>query len=271
MRVQSSPGAQPGVCVQNQNTSSSSVALAPIESDGRIGVFNQSSIVFSLLGDDAFELSAEDPRCVLNNRTYIMTYTAHASGATSWPKSLRQSIATTRAPLVPSSWIRHCTPTTCGLREWGYKSGAMIVRDSPPHYMLLYNLSIGSEVDPDHGRLGARGIVMATSEDLLHWQLTGQAVLPTRNASWDRGLVEPGPPPLRLADGNHFFVYNSATFPWDKYYHVGWVILRGDDPAVVVQRSDSPLLLFEDEPFEVSNSSRFLCNVGNVVFVTGMR
>jgi len=34
--------------------------------------------------------------------------------------------------------------------------------------------------------------------------------LETRSTSWDKTLVESGPPPLRLEDGNYIFFYNSA-------------------------------------------------------------
>jgi hypothetical protein len=34
----------------------------------------------------------------------------------------------------------------------------------------------------------------------------------TRADHFDTDLVESGPPPLKLADGNYLFFYNSATY-----------------------------------------------------------
>jgi predicted GH43/DUF377 family glycosyl hydrolase len=55
-----------------------------------------------------------------------------------------------------------------------------------------------------------------------------------RNNSFDSVLVEAGPMPLPLSDGNYLFIYNSARkgYPskkpnWDMQYNVGWAVLDG--------------------------------------------
>jgi len=272
VRVQSSPFASPGVCMRNsRNTSASSVAFAPIDSTtGKVGPLLRSNVVFSPAGSP-FEATAEDPRVVLHRGTYFMTYTAHADASTPWPTSLRQGVATSTTPLDAGSWVRHCTtPDACALPP-AYKSGAMLPRDAPPHYMFVYNLTNGHAPDPDRGATGAHGIVVATSVDLLAWKLTEKVLLPTRPGMWDQGLVEPGPPPERLTDGNYFMVYNSAAKTNDDQYHAGWAILDGHDPTVVLHRSSTPILSYSDLACERGNSTKFLCNVANVVFVTGMK
>ena len=66
---------------------------------------------------------------------------------------------------------------------------------------------------------------------------------------FDSNLVEAGPPPLKLDDGNYLFFYNSARdgYPSPKegyslQYNVGWLILDGKDPSKILQRAEVPLL-----------------------------
>jgi len=58
--------------------------------------------------------------------------------------------------------------------------------------------------------------------------------------------VESGPPPLLLSNGNYIFFYNSAEKGWPEdlktSYHVGWVILDGQDPTKILARSEQPLM-----------------------------
>jgi predicted GH43/DUF377 family glycosyl hydrolase len=62
-------------------------------------------------------------------------------------------------------------------------------------------------------------------------------------------MVEGGPPPLRLSDGNFLYIYNSARCcykspkpGYDLQYNVGWLILDGKNPLKILQRSEEPLL-----------------------------
>lgn len=88
-----------------------------------------------------------------------------------------------------------------------------------------------------------------------------------RNDSYfDSHLVEGGPPPLPLADGNYLYIYNSARcalvvgsfffspptqgtrFRNDNnsgnglQYNIGWAILNGANPSQILQRCNEPLL-----------------------------
>ena len=75
----------------------------------------------------------------------------------------------------------------------GLKSGAMLLRETPPHFMFMYDL-----------RDGIRQVVVAKTDDsgaLSRWSLTNQTLVAKRSAMWDAGLIEPGPPPLTLDDG----------------------------------------------------------------------
>ena len=66
---------------------------------------------------------------------------------------------------------------------------------------------------------------------------------------FDEHLVETGPEPLKLSDGNYLFLYNSAhktneVTPrpnWNLKYNIGYAILNGTNPLQVLYRSDKPL------------------------------
>ena len=51
---------------------------------------------------------------------------------------------------------------------------------------------------------------LATTSDLLHYNYIDDVWLPIRNDSFDSLLVEAGPMPLPLSDGNYIMLYNSA-------------------------------------------------------------
>ena len=81
------------------------------------------------------------------------------------------------------------------------------------------------------------------------------------------------PAPLRLTNGEYFFIYNSARVwkqtikpGWNKQYNAGFLILDGSDPTIVKQRSNVPLLSPE-EPWEMGNSSFPQYLTPEVVFI----
>lgn len=85
-------------------------------------------------------------------------------------------------------------------------------------------------------------------------------------------MVEGGPPPLRLSDGNLLYIYNSARkgFPspkpgYDLQYNVGWLILDGKNPTKILQRSEDPLLS-PVLPWEIG----YDLLTPNVVFLEGL-
>ena len=115
-------------------------------------------------------------------------------------------------------------------------------------------------------------VVVAVSSDLQQWHLTGQTLLPRRPDSFDSGLVEPGPPPLALADGTYLVLYNSASHHNDRGYHVGAAIVDGRAPSPrVLYRSHTPLLSWPSRSWMVGNDTQYLCNVPEVVFLAAAR
>jgi len=87
---------------------------------------------------------------------------------------------------------------------------------------------------------------MAKSNDLLTFYMnnTLDVWLPVRdNTYFDNQLVEAGPMPLELSDGNYLFLYNSACHQQQfcSGYHIGYVILDKDDPSKIIQRCNEPI------------------------------
>ena len=186
----------------------------------------------------------EDPRLTLDPSTgiYHMFYTCYD------PKAGGHLChATTRDPTAPypGSWTRlgYVFPDI-----QGSKSGALIIRPAPPHYLLW----------------GDDSIALATSNDLVNFTNVNRSFITTRGGYFDSVLVEAGPSPLLLSDGNYIFFHNSANTT-HTCYHPGYVILSGADPSVILQRSLTPLLspIFD---WQVGTAPQE-CNVQCVVFL----
>eukprot|EP01045_Picozoa_sp_COSAG04_P007641 COSAG04_NODE_404_length_14877_cov_7.858371_1_plen_112_part_10 len=73
------------------------------------------------------------------------------------------------------------------------KSGALLIRPKPPHYLYW----------------GAGTIHITTSDNLRRWESPGKPFI--TSTTWGNRGVESGPPPLPLSDGNFLFFHNS----WD--------------------------------------------------------
>jgi predicted GH43/DUF377 family glycosyl hydrolase len=206
----------------------------------------ENSVVFGPF-DNTDSWGTEDPRMKYNphDQLYYMFYTAYNGSA------IFLNMATSPNPTDASRWQRH-GPVFPSIQN--SKSGALLIRDSPPHYLLW----------------GDSSIRIAQSNDLLTWPEDGGSILLSpRTDSFDSRLVESGPPPLRLSDGNYLFFYNSAQVGWPDdpatTYNVGWLILDGNDPSVILQRSEEPLMR-PKFAYEIG-ASPYACNVPNVVFL----
>jgi predicted GH43/DUF377 family glycosyl hydrolase len=179
----------------------------------------------------------EDPRVVLlpDGKTLIMMYSA----VNLVPNAARSklSLASCNTVIDPQcrSWELHGAifPSIF----WS-KSGALLIRpEGAPHFLFW----------------GDTNISIATTYNFYNYTDTATFVVSTRSDFFDSALVEAGPPPLQLSDGNHIFLYNSArvsSIPnpkpgWDLEYNVGYVIvnasLKSSTLPVVVERSSSPI------------------------------
>jgi len=276
---------QDGLMIRVQNPSinktqngagPSSLAFARFLDSDNLAIENVDSQSVMLSPEEPWELlGVEDPRVAYRalDGTYFMLYTAVQ--ATNTPSVIaRLSLAIADDPTSASSWKRmgpifpDCAnvsaPNCTGhILQWS-KSGAMIIRDGfdGPHYLMFGDSSF------------LPGIQLATSIDLFNWDIQPGIFLPVRGEEYfDSFLVESGPPPIMLSDGNYFWVYNSAKKDNESanglQYHVGWLVLNGSDPTQIIQRCEEPLLS-PQLPWEIGTSP-WLGLTPNVVFCEGMR
>eukprot|EP00928_Gymnodinium_smaydae_P020257 TRINITY_DN17833_c0_g1_i1.p1 TRINITY_DN17833_c0_g1~~TRINITY_DN17833_c0_g1_i1.p1 ORF type:complete len:370 (-),score=20.26 TRINITY_DN17833_c0_g1_i1:210-1319(-) len=217
-----------------------------ISTDIQFASLSAESVVFGP-HDDTDILGTEDPRIAYDasNEMYYMMYTCWARNRTA---SL--CLASTKDPTKKftagnaSSWVRH-GPVFPG----DHKSGAMLIRDQPPHYLLS----------------GAGQIHISSTHDLTKWSL-GETLITT--TAWGNPNVEAGPPPLKLSDGNYVFFYNS----WGGKgvpppgYQPAWAILDGKNPRNVLQQAHEPLWTPTDQP-RMQGIAPSTCNVPQVAFL----
>jgi len=213
--------------------------------NGKFTTVDESSVVFGP-SDSSDSWGTEDPRMKYNAKDglYYMFYTAYNGSA------IMLSLATSKDPTDPKGWTKRGPLFP---QSQNTKSAALLLRDTPPHYLLW----------------GDHDIRIAKSDDPTVWPDQGEIFLQVRSDNFDSQLVESGPPPMLLSNGDYLFFYNSAQLGWPKdlstAYHVGWVILDGQDPTVIKQRSDSSLL--GPEYAWEQGVAPFSCNVPNVVFL----
>jgi predicted GH43/DUF377 family glycosyl hydrolase len=205
---------------------------------------------------DGDAAGVEDPRAIVTDDGQLLVFFSAVSKSTKGT-SLACRLSLASVPLAsvaePTAWTLHgpLFPDTAWPHGFQFsKSGAAIVKPTAGgEYTLLFG---DSSIVP--------GLQVATSRDLLSWHIANfsRLVLPTRPGSFDSVLVEAGPPPLQLTDGNFLFIYNGASLAppgptgvgeTDLVYCVGWAILDATDPSIVLARSTTPILC-PREPWE---------------------
>ncbi|KAH3731698.1 family 43 glycosylhydrolase [Pelomyxa schiedti] len=262
-------GKQPGLIVRSQNCTAvpggectycsgadshaSVLTLASLKqssdlcTDPVFDIIDKSTIVFSPEEGLSMEkYGTEDPRIAYDKSTglYYMFYTCYG------PTDILLCLATTMDPTSPDGWTR-VGPIFPD--QQGSKSGALLIRESGPHYLFW----------------GAGEVRVTTSKDPTVWPSIGDMFLQPRADNFDSQGVESGPPPLLLSDGNYFFIYNSwnNTWPTDPTaeYHPAWVILDGTTPSTIIQRASEPFM----HPTQAWEQGvyPYTCNAPRVVFV----
>ena len=159
---------------------------------------HDSSIVFGPANGTFDDYGTEDPRLAYDaaTGTYYLFYTSYGSGASA--NSVLLSLASTPDPTTAGSWTRHGAvfPSV-----QGSKSAALLIRDAGPHYLLW----------------GDSSIRITNSSDPTSWPDIGEVLLAPRPGQFDSKLVESGPPPLKLSNGNYLVcerVLPVAGCPW---------------------------------------------------------
>ena len=188
----------------------------------------------------------EDPRLVLIDGTYYLTYTAYNG------RDAQLALATSRDL---RRWDRKGVILPAYKGRWNVnwtKSGAILPHRLRGKYWMFYMAD--AKGAPDQTGIASSTDLITWSEELDH------PVLPRRPGRFDSRVVEPGPPPVLTRDGI-LLIYNGAD---DRLvYRTGWALFDPMDPTRVLARSDRPL-------FEPVMPWEQVGQVPNVVFVEGL-
>ncbi len=203
----------------------------------------------------------EDPRIVENGSgNYILTYTAYNG------KTARLAVATSTDL---AHWKKRGLAFGGDLRDEWTKSGSIVCRQ-------VGSRLVATKINGMYWMyLRNSKLLLANSEDLIHWQAVRGAdgsplvVFGPRPGKFDSELVEPGPPALVRSDGI-LLLYNGVNakvggepkLPAGTFSS-GQILFDGNDPTRVLRRSDT-WFLRPDKPFEITGQ------VGNVCFIEGL-
>lgn len=227
-----------------QNAAGTSFLVAATSKDGVN--FKQGEIILRPETEYEKDGGVEDPRLVLINGTYYLTYTGYNK------KDAQLCLATSKDL---KQWKREGVILPAYKGNWNVgwtKSGAILTEKVNGKYWM-YFLGTGPDKRDETG--------LASSTDLIHWtEETKTPALPKRPGMWDERVVEPGPPPVMTKDGI-LLIYNGAD---DKLvYRTGWALFDKKDPRKLLARSDSPIFVPEHDWEKIGQ-------VPNVVFVEGL-
>lgn len=214
-----------GVCTWcgGAQDKASILTFSRVNSDQTLEPVDDSSIVFGP-SDSTDSWGTEDPRMKYNphDGLYYMFYTAYNGSA------IFLNLATAVNPTSANGGWKKLGPVFPS--QPGSKSAALLIRDKPPHYLLW----------------GDHDIRITKSDDPSVWADIGEVLISPREDHFDSKLVESGPPPMRLSNGDYIFFYNSANIGWPdaagSAYHVGYLLLDGNDPTIIKARSEVPVM-----------------------------
>jgi len=207
----------------------------------------------------------EDPRIVESeDGTYIMTYTSYDG------KTARLSLATSK-DLV--NWTKHGPVLSdAKYKDHWSKSGAIVVKQQG-------NKLFAAKINGKYWMyFGDTDIFMASSDDLIHWQVAEDAerhelisVLNPRPGYFDSRLVEPGPYALLKNEGV-LLIYNgsnAANFndsSLSKFtYAAGQALFDKNDPVKLLDRSDN-YFIHPDKDYEKIGEVNEVCFVEGLVY-----
>lgn len=211
--------------------------------------------VFEPNPDDEYDdAGVEDPRIVLLDGTYHVTYTGASRYRAPTPPGTRPSPDAPRGATSPwrvrvslalTDDFRHYRRYGVILPEMNNKDAVLFPERIEGKYVILHRLP------PD--------MWVSFSTDLRTWE-GHRSVLRTRPAFWDERRLGAGAPPLRLDEG-WLLLYHGSDH--HNVYRAGFVLLDAHDPSIVLKRSDAPVLE-PQAPYEREGV------VPRVVFPTGL-
>lgn len=214
---------------------------------------------------------AADPRLSVSSVTgeYYLTWDNCTENC--YPHRVTM-LSTTTDPFNSSAWIfrgpllGNNAPYTGG--------ASLLIRDTPPHLAFVSNSDTANIIN------------LAVTNDpygYTGWELNTSSSNPWmagRPGMWDSCGVAPAAQPERLSTGDYLFIYNIDTgFPYHPSYlgrcSIGWAILDGNEPSVIIARAPVPLLTpelaWETCGGESGKGPWPMCQEPEVVFCTGMK
>lgn len=178
-----------------------------------------------LLGDtgnaaDFDSRSVDDPIVFRANGSFYMFYigfdgTGYQTGLARSTDLLRWRRVALVGPRNPASqWTKYNLAISSILRDKSLHGTGEAIKYKG-RYLAAWNAypSAGYEA-------GAAVIGLATSTDLLHWELTNPILRPEDGAPWEHGGLYR--PDILLHDGIFFLYYNAKTDPLPKSEGGGW-------------------------------------------------
>jgi len=186
-----------------------------------------------IVPDQDFDrFGCEDPRLIKIDDTYYLTYVGNCGRYGGWATNI--CLATSKDLM---HWEKH-GPIFKAQKDWNrgqVKSGAILPERINERYIMYFM----GETEPWKTAIG-----LAYSNDLVNWyESLNEPVLLPRESYFDSQGVEPGPPPLLTEDGL-WFIYSG--WAEDCVYKVGAALFSNEDPSVILERSDEPILAAKD-------------------------
>jgi len=196
-----------------------------------------------------FESSSQDPRIIYWKGWYYLFY--YASGKGESTVYLRKS----KTPGNLTSW------ELTGNFPW-HRNGCMLLRDSGPHYCLF------GEAPP------LPGIGLASTDDIEKFTvLNPKYILPNgpNNPKEPEIVLEASTPVVRLSTGDYLHIYSAGTPGWvaNGNYTGGWIVLDGNDPTILKQRSTEHVLM-PTVPWEGTGDSQYPVQRYRTIFATSL-
>lgn len=190
----------------------------------------------------------EDPRIVEDSTgRYIMTYTAYDG------KIARLCIASS-TDLV--HWQKHGLVFGDDLyKDTWSKSGAIVCKKKNGKL-------IAAKINNTYWMYYGEGIMLASSDDLIHWKLLEDekgkplTVIHKRSetALFDNGLVEAGPPPI-LTEQGILVLYNGARKKLSgegiEMYSGGQALMDKNDPSKMLAQLHEPFI-YPEKDYELA-------------------
>jgi len=112
---------------------------------------------------------------------------------------------------------------------------------------------------PNNSGFGKASIWYSESPDLLHWG-NHKCIARPRNTRWESMKIGGGAPPIKTPDGWLIIYHGKGD---NSLYSLFCLLLDLDDPAKIVRRAETPLLI----PTEAFETEGFF---GNIVFSNGI-